>query len=278
VIVAAGALALIGVLVLVAIVLSSASDPQLAAPDRFTAFATPNGVSMSWNAVKSADHYAVYRDDKAIASNVSGTTYTDADGELSPHSYYVVAVSAKGKEGDKTPSVPTVPDTTVGQPTPSPSTSGTLSPADLALANRLPTQVADTLDCEHYTGFTDAATIASVSCATSTSSKTGTRPRRIYAYQDSSPSAFKTHFATISKPFNPTSTDCAKPPAKDTWFFDSDKNTTVGEILCYTDTNAKKPTIQWTYDADAIAILAVAPDLDAAALSAWWDSVGLRLR
>lgn len=229
--------------------------------------------------MKSANHYSVFRDDTAIASNVSGTTYTDADGETAPHSYYVVAVSSGGKEGAKSPSVPTRPDIAINDSSPSPSTStSSLNAADLALANRLPTQVADTSDCVHYTGFTNAATIASVSCATSTSSTGGTRPKRIYAYQDRSAAEFKTHLATITKPFNPNNTDCTKPPAKDTWFFDSDKNTTIGSVLCYTDTNAKKPTVQWTYDADAIAILAVAPDLDAPGLSKWWDSVGLRLR
>ncbi len=277
--IAVGAVVLIGVLALVAGILATGKDPKLAAPANFTANTTPTGVNLNWDAVKSAAHYDVFRDDTVLASGVSGTSYTDPGGETAPHSYYVRAVSTGGKQGDRSPSVPTRPDTSLDTSSPSPSALSTtaLSTADQALADRLPPEVADTSDCTHYTGFTNAATIASVSCATSTTSTGGTRPTRVFAYQDRSAAAFKTHFATVVKTFNPSSSDCNKPPAKTTWFFDSDKNTIVGSLLCYTDSKVKKPTIQWTYDADAIAILAVAKDQDAAGLTSWWVAAGLRL-
>ncbi|MEP6696913.1 MAG: protein kinase [Pseudonocardiales bacterium] len=278
VIVTVAVLALVGVLALVAVVVATLnSDSTLAAPANFKAVVTPTAVGLSWDKVKSADHYAVYRDEKVIDETVPGTTYSDPAGATGAHTYAVAAVTSSGKEGDKSPKVPTVPDTSPGD-SPSPSTSSaSLSAADEALANRLPSEVADSTTCIHYAGFSSAATIASLSCATATGSVGGTAPARIYAYQDSSAAAFHKHFGDLTANFTPVSTDCDKPPARDIWHFNSDKNTVVGALLCYTDTAVKKPTIQWTYDAAGIAVVAVAADQDATALKAWWDDVGLTL-
>lgn len=260
-----------------AVVLTSRSSAKLAAPENFQAVVTPSGVNLSWDAVKSADHYAVFRDAQSIDNSVAGTSYTDPTGATAPHSYYVYAVSSAGKAGEKSESVPTVPPPD-DSASPSPSTSAGLSGADQALADRLPSEVADSSTCVHSKTFESPVTIAAVSCATASTPTTGAPPQRIYAYQDKSPADFRQHFTDNTKQFTPTNTDCNNPPSRDSWVFLTDKTTTVGTRLCYVDKNVNKPTIQWTYDAQGIALLAVGSDIKPSALLAWWAHVDLRLK
>ncbi len=274
-IVAVSILAVVGVVGLIVVLLASTNTPKLAAPGNFVAVVTPTGVNLSWDAVKSADHYAVYRDSQVIASQVAGTTYTDLTGASASHSYYVYAVSSSGAAGEHTPNVPTVPID--GGLTRSPSASSGLNSADGALAGRLPVTLADRTSCVHASTFESPVTVAAVSCAAAHSTSAGSLPSRIYAYQDKTPAEFGKHFIALTKKFAPTNTDCNSPPARDHWAYASDKNTDIGSRLCYLDTNVKKPTIQWTYDSLGIALLAVASDFKASALLSWWNNVDLRV-
>ncbi len=78
---------------------------KLAAPTNAAANVSANGVTLTWNAVNGADYYNVYRKVntdfvKINTSNVSGTTYTDADAlELDEDARYRIAAVKDGEEG-----------------------------------------------------------------------------------------------------------------------------------------------------------------------------------
>jgi hypothetical protein len=273
--------AVIGVLALVAVLLATGGG-KLPAPGNVEAVTTPDGVNLSWDAVKSAKHYTVVRDNRVISGNVHGTSYTDKAGASAPHSYSVYAVGSRGKRGEKSQSVSTVPQP-ADSPTPQATSPSSASPAppstsDQDLANSLPPDVADAGTCMHYAKFETPVTVAAVSCAPAATSTAGSRPKRIYAYRDRTPAAFRQHFSRINKGFQPGNGDCNKPPSRGTWWFTQAPKTIVGSTLCYVDKAAKAPTIQWTYDAAGIAIVAVGSSLDARALVTWWINVGLRLQ
>jgi serine/threonine protein kinase len=274
-------LAVIGVLALVTVLIAIGAGRKLPAPANVEAVTTPRGVNLSWDAVNSADHYAVYRDNRVISGNVRGTSYTDRGGTAAPHSYNVYAINSLGMKGEKGQSVSTVPqpsDSPVPAPTTPSSASTPLSSADQALVNVLPIGVVDPSSCVHYSQFASPSIIGAVSCSTSGTTTDGAPPQAIYAYQDRTPAAFKQHFTQVNKSFNPANADCDKPPARGVWRFISQPKVIVGSHLCYIDKTAKKPTIQWTYDAAAIAIIAVGADQDAAGLNKWWVHAKLHLR
>ncbi|MGB9376141.1 MAG: Hsp70 family protein, partial [Mycobacteriales bacterium] len=99
------ALSLIGVIaIVVAIVATRPSSPP-GAPANLRSTSTEDAVNLDWDSVSGADHYAVYRDSTAIASDVGLTTYVDRPGDTDRHTYSVTAFSSKGKESARSASV-----------------------------------------------------------------------------------------------------------------------------------------------------------------------------
>ncbi|MBI5230962.1 MAG: fibronectin type III domain-containing protein, partial [Coriobacteriales bacterium] len=98
---------------------SAPSAPVLSVPADVTAPAAPSGVSaadapgddggaveIAWGAVDGAATYAVYRDGVAIATGLTGTTFTDTNAETgTDYSYTVVAVDASGNASDPSTAV-----------------------------------------------------------------------------------------------------------------------------------------------------------------------------
>lgn len=75
------------------------------APANLVATVTDGQVSLTWDAVESADTYNVYRDGELLARALEGTSYIDQEVGYTTYTYYVKAITSVGDRSPRSRSV-----------------------------------------------------------------------------------------------------------------------------------------------------------------------------
>jgi len=70
--------------------------PSINPPTNVNSSVSGRNVTITWNAASGAASYKVYRDGNLIASNVTGTSYTDSNVTYGIHVYYLKSVASNG--------------------------------------------------------------------------------------------------------------------------------------------------------------------------------------
>jgi hypothetical protein len=160
------------------------------------------------------------------------------------------------------------------------SRTGTCAPglpaAECTLAQRLPPDFADVGSCVRD-GKKDAGEVAIVRCATPASARVGANfGYEVWATQFTTRQAMiKTLDVTIAEHGLAKVTvgcEAGDSYGKGPWVLTADRTVTQGQLLCYPTEGYGK--LLWTYDRDAILMVATARDDNIPALVGWWSSPG----
>ena len=65
-------------------------------PTNVSTIVNGRNVSLTWNSVSNASSYKVYRDRDLIASNITNSSFTDANVPYGEHDYYIKSVKSDG--------------------------------------------------------------------------------------------------------------------------------------------------------------------------------------
>jgi serine/threonine protein kinase len=223
-------------------------------------------VTMSWAPGSGkTDHYVVYRDDKAIASSVTGTTYVDKVSDTKRHSYAVQAVNASGTTSNVSPQV-----VTAAQVRP-------LNTAETRLINKLPSTLVYDVTCKPILSGVDGRLDRAVTCDPGpgqSPSPPGRVPQAVEVYGAASADNLNAVLNTEITEHAAKSGSCSAVPQEGTWNFTETPTVVNGKIICYTV--GTKSYLIWSYTAEQMYVR-VSTTNSYASLIKWWQGAALRL-
>ncbi|GIJ05542.1 hypothetical protein Sya03_48940 [Spirilliplanes yamanashiensis] len=204
----------------------------------------------------------------------------------------VVALNAGGNGTDdaKEPtSAPTTRNRPITQPPTQPPTTpptssvanrscaAALPATECALARRLPTDYTELGTCEARERL-GADQLAVVRCEVPEGSRVGSNPGvEVWAtkFTDSTRMGLSLEKIATDNKITATAPSCFQvtTSGRGPWATSSDTSRTIGQMLCYPSEGYGK--VVWTYDDDAIIMIATAQGPDVAAMMRWWSSPGL---
>jgi serine/threonine protein kinase len=230
------ALVAVAAAVVVAVILLAkpAKPPTPAVPANLTAAAQPGAIKLTWLASQHADHYTLFRDNTLLKSNVHSTTFTDPfPTDMTSHSYFVVAVSDKGKESAHSAIVKSA------------AKLRNLNATETSLAQRLPSGLVDSSSCSPDLNVEDSVIDAAISCDPKDVSGVASPSQKVLAYHSVNTAAFDADVKDGENGLQTANFNCqAGVPSAGTWTHNS---VTTGAFYCFiTNDNSQNSAIAWT--------------------------------
>jgi hypothetical protein len=207
----------------------------------------------------------------AVLLRGSGDDTPDGPGPKSPGTSTVAA------PGTTPPSAGgTTPPTGGGSSGPAQSAdcAAALPAAECRLARRLPPDFAKIDTCVRD-GVKDPGEVAIVRCATPAAAQVGANPAfEVWATQFTTAQAMTTTLNVTIGEHGLTNVtagcDAGNSYGRGPWVLTADQSRTMGQLLCYPSEGYGK--LIWTYDSEAVLIVASAHREDIPGLVAWWSS------
>ncbi len=232
----AAAAVIAGVVVAVVLLAKPAKPPIPAVPANLTAAAGPGAIKLSWLASQNADHYVLFRDNTVLKSDLSTTTFTDPfPTDMSSHSYFVVAVSDKGKESAHSAIVKSA------------AKLRSLNAAETSLVKRLPVGLADTSSCTPDLAVEDSTVDAAVDCDPKTATDAVAPSQKVLAYHSVNKADYDADVKAGENGLQTAKFNCqGGVPSSGTWTHNS---VTAGAFYCFiTNDRSQNSALAWTTD------------------------------
>jgi serine/threonine protein kinase len=223
-----------GVVVAVILATKPAKPPIPAVPANLTAAAQPGAIKLTWLPSQNADRYVLFRDNTVLKSDLRTTTFTDPfPTDMNNHSYFVVAVSDKGKESPHSAIVKSA------------AKLRDLNATETALVKRLPVGLADTSSCAPDLSVEDVSVDAAVDCDPTAATGVTSPSQQVLAYHSANKTAFGADVKDGENGLQTASFNCqGGVPSAGTWNHNSVK---AGAFYCFiTNDQSKNSAIAWT--------------------------------
>jgi serine/threonine protein kinase len=248
------------------LVLVGGKKPVPGLPGGVSVTAGRGTVTVRWQPGKGrTDHYVVYRDGGQVASQVTGTSYTDKLTDTATHNYGVRAVNAAGRTSEITSPVPVAAEVRA------------LNAAENALLDKLPATLVDNGSCQPILSGVDRHLTTAITCdpqAGQSPSPPAVVPKAVEVYGAPSVAALKVALSDDISAHSAKSGDCSATPQEGTWNFNGTPKVINGQIICYTV--APTSYLLWSYNT-AQFYVRISTTSPFASLQKYWQNAALHL-